>query len=98
DSNPDYLSANLGDSTFSTLNLNLMVFMDTTGKVIYAKAYDLTTEKEVTIPDTLLSEFTSDKMFRPEDSQAKPVVGILMDSKKPMILVSEPILTNSGTG
>ena len=41
DHSPAYVRANLGDTTFSTLRVSLMMFVDGSGHVAYAKAFDL---------------------------------------------------------
>lgn len=46
DENTEYIKSNLVDSTFINLRLNLMVFVDNSGRIVWAKAFDLTEKKE----------------------------------------------------
>ncbi|RLI77039.1 response regulator receiver protein, partial [Archaeoglobales archaeon] len=41
DRNQEYIDSNLVDSTFTALKINLMIFVNASGEIVYAKAYDL---------------------------------------------------------
>ena len=48
DGNQNYINVNLVDETFSNLKLNLMVFINVSGQIIFSKGFDL--HKKQAIP------------------------------------------------
>jgi sensor domain CHASE-containing protein len=39
------MESNLGDGTFKELEINLVVFMNSYGRIVYAKAFDIQREE-----------------------------------------------------
>jgi sensor domain CHASE-containing protein len=54
DHNKAYIDENLSDATFSSLNLNFMIYISKEGKVICKKGYDPAANKQVPVPKELL--------------------------------------------
>ena len=54
DGDEEYIEANLVDETFIELNLNLMLFMNIDGQIVFEKAFDVQSETEVPVPQRLL--------------------------------------------
>ncbi|MEA2035106.1 MAG: CHASE4 domain-containing protein, partial [Euryarchaeota archaeon] len=52
--NPEYIRANLVDETFPGLNLNIILFFDRDGNLVYGKAYDLQNESLAEVPESLI--------------------------------------------
>ncbi|MBM4452685.1 MAG: response regulator receiver protein, partial [Chloroflexi bacterium] len=46
DRNQEYLQANVVDSTFTRLRLNLTLYADATGQVVFARGFDFNAEQE----------------------------------------------------
>ena len=57
--NPSFITNNLPSSIFSRLHLNIIMFVDDNGKIVYGKAYDLQTNKSINLPQNFTS-FTND--------------------------------------
>jgi len=53
DANDEYIESNLIDGTFTELRLNLMLFINSSGQIVFGKAFDLYNEEEITIPQSL---------------------------------------------
>ena len=53
--NPSFISKDLPNSTFSRLNLNLIIYVNNNGTVMYGKAYDLETKQFINLPENLTS-------------------------------------------
>jgi sensor domain CHASE-containing protein len=47
DANEDYLESNLVDDTFFNLGINIMIFINSEGDVVYGKTFNLTTMHEI---------------------------------------------------
>ena len=98
DANQDYIQSNLNDSAFIMLRLNLMLFIDTSGQMVYSKAFDLDNEKEVTVSQGLLSYLTPGDLLVSHSDPQDIVDGIVLLPENPMLIVSYPILTSEGEG
>ncbi len=95
---PDYVDNNLDDSAFKTLKLNLMIFTNASGRIIFGKAYDLNANQEIPIPDLLNDNFGAGGLFAPSSALETPQMGILMVGQIPLEIVAEPILTSASQG
>jgi signal transduction histidine kinase len=94
----EYVESNLIDETFMSLPLNLLLITDSTGGVIYSKAYDLAEEAEAPVPAGFTEYLeVPDRLLRhvTEDSVTK---GILLLPEGIMVLSSRPIITSNETG
>ena len=98
DANSGYVKQNLADDTFVNLNLNLMLFINSSGRVIFSKAFDLVNQKEVPAPPQLLDD-TSRLQFLGSQSDAKSSIsGIILLNEGPMMIASQPILKSDYSG
>jgi len=68
DANRKYIESNMTDSTFITLRLNLMLYVDNSGRIVWAKAFELDSEKEIPIPQSVQTHLSNDSplLSRPE--------------------------------
>ena len=85
--NPTFRERSLVDATFSRLNINLMIFTDSSGKILYAKAIDLETQNETALPSDLNEEIISQNLTQNVDKS-----GFISLNGTPMIIVAKPIL------
>ena len=63
DKNEDYIESNLVDDTFITLKLNVMLFVHSSGRIVYTRAFDLVAEEEVSVPQDLLAQLKQDSLL-----------------------------------
>ncbi len=100
DANPEYIRSNLVDQTFSELGLNLMVFVHSSGRIVFAKAFDLQERREVPVPEGLLNSLTPESpLLRPREEPPKEgLTGLLLLAEGPLLLAARPILTSEKTG
>lgn len=96
--NESYINSNLDNSVFANLRLNLMLFVNASGGIVYGKAVDLTNNAETEIPQGINEELSS----RPElwnftsiESETK---GLLLLPQEPLMFSSKPILTSNYEG
>lgn len=95
--NSEYTSSNLVDETFAHSNINMMIYVGSSGKIIAEKAYDLETKKEIPVPNTLNEYILSNSSFL-NHSNVNNTSGIIMLPDGPMIVISRPILTSNEEG
>jgi len=93
--NSQYISANLMDETFLHLQLNLMVFVHSSGRIVYAKAFDLDSQQEKPLPTTFLQNISP--LIAHAENESK-LSGILLLPENPMLIVSLPVLTSQKKG
>jgi len=94
DVNQDYIDSNLVDETFVGLKLNLMIFINSSGKIVYAKAFDLGDNREIEIPEDIYEHLGYLSLHKTTDSS---ITGILA-LKTPILIASRPILTSEDEG
>jgi len=98
DANTDYIESNLIDGTFLELSLNFMLFINTSGRTVFGKAFDLYNEEEIPIPRDLPEHLSgSDLLLRHPDTESS-VGGIILLSEGPVLIASQPILTSEDEG
>jgi sensor domain CHASE-containing protein len=97
DANEDYIESNLVDETFIGSELNLMIFTDSSGEIVFSKAYDLENEEETSLPESL-EQLPSDSVLLQHPDTDNSVAGILLLPKGPMLIVSRPIIKSNDEG
>lgn len=96
--NPDYITSNLLPSTFENLNLNIMVFTNSDGDVIYARAYDLQKKEFDSLPDIFQDRLDLKNPLMNMSDPSQVTKGILILSKDPLLVVSQPIVNSDYSG
>lgn len=93
--NKDFIKNNLDNSSVSTLRLNLMVFLDNNKKVVYAKGFDLNSNREVEPPMDFDKYISSESSLLKHEGLGSIISGISIIDGKPMLLSSRPISTSN---
>ena len=94
--NPSFETNNLPPNIFTRLNLNLIIFVNNDGKIIYGKAYDLQKNQYKNLPQNL-SIFTSTSPLLQHDD-LNGMNGVLNLPEGPMIIITRPIVTSHEQG
>ena len=97
DANEDYIRSNLTDETFTGLRLNLMLFVHSSGRVVFGKAFDLLDDEEVPVPPSIQEHLRKGLLLRHLDTESR-LTGILLLPEGPMLVASRPILTSKDQG
>lgn len=95
--NPGFVSKSLNDETFKRLNVNLIIFKDNSGRIIYARVFDLKNNREIQLPDNL-NEIVSNSSLNLTRDETGGVSGVAIINGSAMILASKPVLKSSGDG
>jgi sensor domain CHASE-containing protein len=96
DANNEYIRSNLADRTFTGLRLNLMMFIDTSGRTVFGKAFDLNSEKEAPVPQGLQQHLSTGDLLISHPDTESSVTGLILLPDGPMLIASRPILTSEG--
>ena len=94
----DYEAVNLSPGSLTSIRVNLAIFVDRTGRIVYAKQFDLTTQTLSPIPNLLQQYLKPGNLLLNHPNPDSSISGILMLPEGPMMIASRPIVTSEGTG
>ncbi len=98
--NQDFVKSNFVDSTFVYLRLNLLVVLDSKGRPVFSKGFDLKSKTETPISESLKQHLTAALL----DSGAEPgslpsaKTGVLTLPEATLLVSSKPILNSNAIG
>ena len=98
DGNLQYIEKNFGPETFTSGRLNFMVFLNTSGGIYYAKAFDLASSQEGPLPRNLAEMVTGNRVLRSFPQNNASVSGFLLLPDGPVMVASAPITTKNYDG
>ena len=96
--NTEYIEANPTDETIKGLRVNVMLFINSSGQIIFSKAFDLQKEQEMPVPQSLLGYISPGSILVHHQDTNSSVNGIILLPEGPMLISSEPILTSQREG
>ena len=95
---PEYPAENLMDATFINLRLQLMVFVDASGRIHYQKAFDLETEQETPMMAGLTPYLAAESALVRHSTPESALAGILILPEGAMLVASRPIVDSESRG
>jgi sensor domain CHASE-containing protein len=96
--NNNYISSNVVDSAFTTLRINILLFVNLSGQIVCGRAYDLHNMTEMPVPESIEEELSShDILWRNLTTDGR-INGIILLPENPLLICSRPILTSRGQG
>ena len=96
--NKEYIEANPTDAEFEALRVNVMLFINSSGQIVYSEAFDLEQEQEVPVPQSLLGLISPESIIVQHPDMESSVSGIILLPEGPLLIASQPILTSRGEG
>ena len=97
DRNQDYIDSNLVNGTFAGLGINLILYLDTEGTIVYQKAYDLESQQVIPFPEDIKLFFRRNPNLVHLNNKS-PESGYLSSNNIPVLLSLSPILTSQDEG
>lgn len=88
----------LVDSTFAGQGLNVILYVNNDGQLVYAKWFDLATEQEISVSDEITARLYQDPLLLSQSAPRDAVRGLINLPAGPLMLVSEPIYDSWGHG
>ncbi|WP_017304599.1 adenylate/guanylate cyclase domain-containing protein [Spirulina subsalsa] len=98
DQNEEYIAENLEESTFLTLQLNLVLMITIQGKVIFSQGFDLGAEETVEVSSHLLQKLDSNHRLIKQSSLNSSVQGLWKVDDKIILVSAYPVLTSGHQG
>jgi sensor domain CHASE-containing protein/nitrogen-specific signal transduction histidine kinase len=96
--NTAYIASNLVDENFQQAGINCMLFINSSGQLVYGKAFDLQNGTQIPLAPDLLELVASHPLLWSFNSTSSYTGGVILLSEGPMLVSSEPILTSEGLG
>ncbi|MDD4877121.1 MAG: CHASE4 domain-containing protein [Dehalococcoidales bacterium] len=96
--NEEYIQSNIRFDTFDTLELNLMLFLNSSGQTVFKRGYDLTTKEEISITQDLVTRITGSNYPSGNTENYSTASGIILLKQGPALVASQPILTSENEG
>ncbi|HEY51358.1 MAG TPA: HAMP domain-containing protein [Dehalococcoidia bacterium] len=98
DTNEEYIRSNLTDSTFIELGLNVMLYVDADGRIVFSKAFDLENEEAIPLPQSIPDYLADHDFLIAHQDLESSYAGIIVLPEGTMLLASLPILTSEDEG
>lgn len=98
DGNSKFIQSNLIDAQLATMEINLIVLIQPSGRVVFGTGFDLNTKQKTAIPFSVQQHLKpSDRLMQHSDPN-RSLSGVLSLPDGPMMIISRPILTSEGKG
>lgn len=96
DQNQEYINVNLQNQTLAGIKVNVMLFVNDTGSLVYEKSIDLNTSREKPVPEELIELIESGALST--KSEDDDISGCVLLDEDPMFISCHPILTTGYEG
>jgi PAS domain S-box-containing protein len=98
DGNPEYIRSNLVDNAFVELQINVILFLNASGRLVYGRAFDYRRNEEIPVPADLARHLSTDGLLVGRAAARASSQGLLLLDEGPLLLAARPILTSEGEG
>lgn len=95
---PKFIQSNLISGQLATNQINLIAFIQPSGRITFGTGFDLKTQQKKPIPADLLRRLvTNDRLLR-HPTLTSTLSGVVSISEGTMMIISRPILTSDNKG
>ncbi|NJR49181.1 MAG: hypothetical protein HC780_06025 [Leptolyngbyaceae cyanobacterium CSU_1_3] len=98
DGNSDFIQTNLIEPQLAMLQVNLILFVDRSGKTVFSTGFDLEQGRKKPIPPSFKQHLKPDGLLLKHKSINSSVSGIVILPEGAMIIASRPISTSQRQG
>ncbi len=96
DKNQEYINVDLQNQTLAGINVNVMIFVNNSGEVVYVKSVDTSTAEEIPVPEELLAMVEDGSLLTKGENDS--ISGFVLLDENPMFISCHPILTTKYEG
>jgi len=96
--NREYIDINFTDLTFINNKVNLIIFINPSGKIVYGEWFDLDRKKKLPLPEEIKTYIVSKKDNLYPTSELHGENGIIIINNRPILIASWPIVTGDYKG
>lgn len=97
DANKIYVTRHLSDVSISRLDLNLMLYVHSSGRIVFSKGYDLKRNKQIPILKNFQKHLSAKGLLQHSDIKDF-LTGIILLPEGPIFIASRPILNSQSKG
>ena len=98
DGNSDYIDTNLVDDTYVNIDVELMVFVNLSGGIVFSKGYNIQTGNEIPIPQSFLSSLVTGNPLLQQPLDNSGVSGFVALPDGQLMVASHSILDSNKIG
>jgi len=98
DNSTAYIASNLNSANFQQGVINCMIFINSSGQLVYGGAFDLQNDTQTPLPPDLIALIISHPLLWRFNSTSSYTRGIILLTEGPMFISSRPIITSEGLG
>ena len=98
DGNETFIENNLVDNVFTSLDINVLIFLKPDGEIVYARAYDFNNNLSVPISQELREHLRENKSLRQHRGANDIYKGLISLPQQRIMVASSPILNSQGEG
>ena len=96
DGNQQFIDVNIQNQTLAGLRVNVMIFVNNSGSIVYAKSVDINTGEEKPVPEDLLKLVENGALLTKSENDT--IRGFVLLDEDPMFISCHPILTTKYQG
>lgn len=100
DANTAYIERNLPENAYvyNQFRINLIIYVNSQGEIIYDRGYDLINKKETVVPESLKQQLVPGNLLLSPPSSAGSRAGVILLPEGPLLIDSQPVDTSIGKG
>ncbi len=100
DGNEEFRTTNLVDNVFTSLNINILIFIKPNGEIFYSRAYDFLNKLSLPIPLDLEAHLKNNPALWQHTDPKEIYKGLILlpANTNKLLLASSPILRSKGEG
>ena len=96
--NTAYIESNLIDQTLTDLNIDMILYFNTSQQLVFGKAFDLSNETDVPLKSDVVSQISSDDFLFSNHNNPNCTIGLVLIGNQPALIAASPILTSLEEG
>ncbi len=96
--NSEFIASNLVPEGLANLRVNIAVFVNTSGKIVYGRGLDTEKLQLTAIPEALKQHISLNDRLLQHPNAKSSLAGIMLLPSGPILITSRPIVTTKSTG
>jgi signal transduction histidine kinase len=96
--NPEYIASNLNTKTFVNLQINFIIFYNTSGFLQHSQAVDIINQNPIALSDRFIQDVSSRTMLLNHSLPTDSLSGLVIIDQNPNLLSSHPIIPYNSSG
>ena len=96
DRNQEFIKVNVQNQTLAGIKVNVMIFVNNSGSIVYAKCVDIDSEEERPLPQKLVRLIENGTLLTKKETDT--ISGFVLLDENPMFIACHPILTTQYKG